>query len=265
MEHNRAFADCVPVPRRSGKPRETGVTMMIDWGMGPIRQNDMLRLVQPFVDIAKIAVGISGLIDASLLREKVSIYQGYDVDPFIGGMFLEYAIHHKGFDVARSYFEECVKLGFKTVEISDNSLEMKFEDKFRLIRTAHEQFGLKVLGEVGSKTEMSSTEKMVEGIRGCLQSGAWKVFVEGAEFVDKEKGGLAEHVIDGIVSRVDLNQLLFELPGIWIPKASCPDIHEMTVYFIKRFGPEVNIANVMPDWVLELETLRAGVGVLGVH
>jgi len=38
----------------------------------------------------------------------------------------------------------------------------------------------------------------------------------------------------------------------------------MTVHLIDAFGPEVNIANVMPDWVVELETLRTGVGVRGV-
>jgi len=35
----------------------------------------------------------------------------------------------------------------------------------------------------------------------------------------------------------------------------------MEVFLVDRFGPEVNIANVQPDEILELETLRTGVGV----
>jgi len=255
----------VPIPARSAKPRETGVTMMIDWNLGPIKQSDLMKLVHPFVDLAKIAVGISGIIDANILREKIAIYNSYQADPFIGGQFLEYSIHHKGLDVAKPYFEECCKLGFKSVEVSDNFLKIAPEDKYRIIRTACEEFGLRVLGEVGTKTEVSSVDDMVRGIEGCLQAGSWKVFVEGAEFMDKEKGGLARHVIDGIASRVDLKYLMFELPGIWIHNAHPPEIHDMTMYFVRTYGPEVNIANVMPEWVLELETLRTGVGVLGLH
>ena len=56
---------------------------------------------------------------------------------------------------------------------------------------------------------------------------------------------------------------MFELPGLWIHNVHSAEIHDMTVYLIKAFGAEVNIANVMPQWVLELETLRRKVGVTG--
>jgi phosphosulfolactate synthase len=34
-------------------------------------------------------------------------------------------------------------------------------------------------------------------------------------------------------------------------------------FLIREFGPDVNIANVMPDDVLETEALRVGLGVVG--
>ncbi|MBW2153435.1 MAG: phosphosulfolactate synthase, partial [Deltaproteobacteria bacterium] len=58
-----------------------------------------------------------------------------------------------------------------------------------------------------------------------------------------------------------INDVIFELPGRWISNVHGCGIHDMEVYLIDEFGPEVNIANVAPDEVMELETLRTGVGV----
>lgn len=249
------------VPKRSEKPRDRGITMMIDWGMGVERQRDILEIAGDAIDIAKIAVGLSGIISERVLTEKIKIYTDYQVEAFIGGQFLEFGIFHQGLEIAKPYFEEAKRLGFKFIEISDNNLEIRPEDKFELVRMGSQDFGLTILGEVGSKTEISSPKAMVDGIEGCLASGAWKVFVEGAEFTDKNDGTLLEDVIEGIIKGVDLKDIIFELPGRWISNVHGCGIHDMEVFLVDRFGPEVNIANVPPDEILELETLRTGVGV----
>lgn len=259
----RAFS-FITKSTRLFKPRETGLTMMIDWGLGPSHQKDLLQVVHEFVDISKIAVGIAGLIDINMLKEKIAVYKNKRVEPFIGGQFLEKAIHDEGLDVAERYFEQARGVGFTYIEVSDNTLEIDANEKYDLIRKAHGDFGFTVLGEVGSKRESSSIDALVEGIQGCLEAGSWKIFLEGAEFINKERGGMLQDVVESVASRIDLKDVMFELPGIWIPNVRTCDIHEMTVHLIKTFGPEVNIANVMPDWVFELETLRTGMGVLGV-
>ena len=106
---------------------------------------------------------------------------------------------------------------------------------------------------------------MVEGIKACLAAGAWKVFVEGAEFTNKKDGTLLSNVIEDLTQRVKLKNIMFELPGRWISNVHGCGIHDMEVFLINHFGPEVNIANVAPDEVLELETLRTGVGVMLGH
>ncbi len=249
------------IPERSQKPRDKGITMMIDWGIGVARQKDILEIAGEAIDIAKIAVGLSGIISEKVLTEKIRVYNDYRVDAFIGGQFLEYGIFHQGLDVGKRYFEEARRLGFKLVEVSDNNLKITPEDKFELIRMGSRDFGLRILGEVGSKTEMSSAEAMVGGIKGCLAHGAWKVFVEGAEFTDKNDGTLLEDVIEGVTKGVDLKDILFELPGRWISNVHGCGIHDMEVFLVDRFGAEVNIANVQPEEIMELETLRTGVGV----
>jgi phosphosulfolactate synthase len=246
---------------RPGKPREAGITMMIDWGIGVRRQEDILDIAGPYIDIAKIAVGLSGIISERVLKEKLRVYADHRVGAFIGGQFLEFGIFHQGLEIAKRYFEEARRLGFEYIEISDNNLEIRPEDKFELVRMGTQDFGLKILGEVGSKTESSSPAAMVAGIKGCLASGAWKVFVEGAEFTDKNDGTLREDVIKGVTRGVNPAQIIFELPGRWISNVHGCGIHDMEVFLVEQFGPEVNIANVAPDEILELETLRTGVGV----
>jgi phosphosulfolactate synthase len=249
------------IPHRSQKPRETGITMMIDWGMGIARQRDVLAIASAYVDIAKIAVGLSGIISERILKEKIKIYADNQVSAFIGGQFLEYGVYHQGLEIAERYFEEARRLGFQYVEVSDNNLEISPEDKCKLVRMGAEEFGLKILGEVGSKTEISSPEAMVAGIKECLAAGAWKVFVEGAEFTHKQDGTLLEDVIEGVTKGVDLKDIIFELPGHWISNVHACGIHDMEVFLVERFGPDVNIANVASDEIMMLETLRTGVGV----
>ncbi len=249
------------VPHRPVKPRDTGITMMIDWGMGIGRQRDILDIAGAYIDIAKIAVGLSGITAERALTEKINVYADHQISAFIGGQFLEYGVYHQGLEIAKRYFEEARRLGFRYVEVSDNNLDIRPEDKCELIRIGSEDFGLKILGEVGSKTEISSPQAMVDGIKGCLAAGAWKVFVEGAEFTDKRNGTLLEDVIEGVTKGVDLKDIIFELPGHWISNVHACGIHDMEVFLITRFGPDVNIANVAPDEIMMLETLRTGVGV----
>lgn len=249
------------IPHRPEKPRDTGITMMIDWGMGVAQQRDILDIAGVYIDIAKIAVGLSGIISERVLTEKIAAYADHQVSAFIGGQFLEYGVYHQGMEIAKRYYEEARRVGFEYVEVSDNNLEISPEDKYELVRMGVEDFGLKILGEVGSKTECSSTQAMVDGIKGCLASGAWKVFVEGAEFTDKEDGSIREDVIDGVTKGVDLKDIIFELPGHWISNVHACGIHDMEMFLIQQFGPEINIANVAPGEIMMLETLRTGVGV----
>ena len=98
---------------RPGKPRESGITMMIDWGMGVRRQEDILNIAGPYIDIAKIAVGLSGIISERVLKEKLRIYADFQVGAFIGGQFLEFGIFHQGLGIAHRYFEEASSVGFR--------------------------------------------------------------------------------------------------------------------------------------------------------
>ena len=101
------FSD-IPQFTRPAKPRSSGATFIIDWGIGPVQQQDLLRSAAEFVDLAKIAVGIPGLLPAKILDEKVQIYQQHQVHPFPGGQFLEHA-----YPFARNVFVEDILINMQ--------------------------------------------------------------------------------------------------------------------------------------------------------
>ena len=76
---------------RQGKPRDYGLTMVIDWGIGLHEQEDLIETGAEHFDFAKIAVGISRLLSNDVLAGKLKRYREHQIEPFAGGMFLEYA------------------------------------------------------------------------------------------------------------------------------------------------------------------------------
>jgi phosphosulfolactate synthase len=84
-----------------------------------------------------------------------------------------------------------------------------------------------------------------------LAAGAWKVIAEGRESgtagIFRPSGEVREGLIDEIVHGIPPGSILFDAPR-----------KDQQVWFVRRFGAEVNLGNVPPDEVLALETLRLG-------
>ncbi|MEZ5277839.1 MAG: phosphosulfolactate synthase [Opitutaceae bacterium] len=247
--------ESIVVASRPGKPRTRGLTMIADWGLPPGQQGDLLTISAPFIDLAKVAVGIAALLPTEILREKIHAYTGHDILTFPGGQFLEYSVIH---DKAEAYFQAAAAAGFRCIEVSDNLLEIELEAKCALIKRAINDHGLRVLGEVGKKEGLGATGDLAEDAARCLEAGAERVFLEAADFFS---GEVKETALQAIVDRCGTDPLIFELPGPWIDGVTQADVHRITRWLINRFGPEVNIANVSPENVLKLEALRLGIGV----
>ena len=242
---------------RTVKPRSSsGLTMVVDWGLGPNAQQDLTMTAAPYVDFAKIAVGMSRLYTDDVLRAKIDQYLAQDVEPFPGGQYLEYAEVHGKLDL---YFPACVEAGYRWVEVSDNVAPVTVEWKERVIRQAREEFGLHVLGEVGKKEGLDNPIPLVDNARTCVDAGAAIVLLEAAELVGGDAGTQAE--VEEIVKNLGVDKVMFELPGPWIAGVEDCDIHRMRRDLISRYGTQVNIGNVAPDDVLSLEAYRRGLGV----
>ena len=241
--------------------------MMIDWGIGPLAQEDILDINAPYVDLAKIAVGIPRLIPDDLLMAKNYIYRRHGVEPFPGGMLLELVMHQyrkagkSMLDAARRYYEESQRVGFRVMEVSDNVIEISPSEKHQVIEMAAKEFGFRVLGEVGTKREVTTPEEMSTDIENCLDAGSWKVLLEAAEFVDKHDGSIKLDLIEAVTKRTEPQLLIFEIPGSWNSNTSLSRSHDMAAHLVHTLGPDVNLGNILPKDIIELETLRLNIGV----
>lgn len=244
----------VPLPARSAKPRETGLTITVEFGIGTAAQEDLLLLAGDTIDLAKIVVSVARLLPRELLRRKVELYRAHGVEAFPGGMFLEYA---EAAGCVGEFLEGALDAGFRVLEVSDNAAPLAAETKARLVRGALE-CGFVVLGEVGSKHTVSAADALVEDAQRLLDAGCWKVLVEAAELI--QDGAVRGDLVAAIEARLPLEHVVFELPGTWLPGVHGHEVHALEAWLVDHFGPEVNIANDAVGNSLFLETLRRGIG-----
>jgi len=251
----------LPAARSTVKPRRSGLTMMMDWGLPLGQQRDWLGLQGRFVDLAKLVVGTARLYEERYLRDKLALYREHGVAPFLGGQFLEYVFATQGMAGVGPYCEEARRLGFEALEVSDNVVTLGRAARREIIATAV-GCGLHVHGEVGSKSEDSGADALVAQAEECFAAGADVVLVEGAELL-REDGSPHAELVAALRTGLDARRVIFELSGTWIPGTRQCDVYGLKVFLVHTFGPDVNLANVMPEHVFETEALRAGLSVPG--
>jgi phosphosulfolactate synthase len=243
----------IAIPAWPAKPRERGITMVADWGFGLGRQQDLIDTAGYFVDLAKIVVAVSRILDRETLRRKIRLYKENRIQPFPGGQFLEIAILQ---GKVREYCRAALEVGFEAIEVSDNAITLSPEEKRSVIREAVGA-GLRVIGEVGKKVSTTDLGELIADIRNTLEAGSWKVFVEAKEIFGE---GLNEELIRRLAESVDLAKLIFEIPLVSVQEVHHFQGYRMWTWLLETFGPEVNIANVEYDDPLKLAALRLGIG-----
>ncbi len=234
------------LPMRTRRPREYGVTHVLDKGLGVRAIRDLLDTAADYIDIVKLGWG-TGYVTGNL-KEKVRLYQDHDIALCFGGTLLEIAIVQGRVDEFRDFLLE---MGVTHVEVSDGIATLSPREKAGYIRELSRDFV--VLSEVGSKDPLvrRSPFKWVEMIERDLEAGAWKVITEARESgtvgLFRHDRTVREELLSVIAERIPSEKLLFEAP-----------VKAQQVYLIKRFGPNVNLGNIAPDEVIPLETLRLG-------
>ena len=228
---------------RQEKPRSAGLTMVVDWGIGPNRQFDLQAMAAPYFDFAKIAVGLSRMYSNEMLRSKIQSYRAMDIEPFPGGQYLEYAEMHGKLDL---YLPACRSAGYRWIEVSDNVASVELEWKVRVIKDAVENFGMQVFGEVGKKEGLDHGPSFVEDASACLDAGASLILLEAAELVNADAE--AEREVEETVKAVGIDKVMFELPGPWIEGVTESVIHRMRRELVDRFSVDVNIDNFSEEF-----------------
>ncbi len=241
----------IPVEGRTKKPRETGLTMIIDKGLGPVSTKDLLDMAGDYIDMMKFTFGTSAFYDMDITKQKVELLNSYDVWTMPGGTFMEVALWQKQY---QEYLNRCKEIGFNAIEISDGTIEIDLDTRKDCIKRAVDM-GFKVLTEVGKKdpSEVVAYELMHKEIASDLETGAFAVIVEAREAgkgvgIYDASGKVKEDEVENIIAGVDdITKLEWEAP-----------IKNQQQHLILRFGCNVNLGNVAPDDILALEALRDG-------
>ncbi len=237
---------------REEKPRQKGITMVLDKGLGLETAESLMNISGDYVDYLKFGWGTSIVHEQNIIKDKVAMYKSHNITPYTGGTLFELAYMN---DKLEEFFQEAHDLGFEAIEVSDGSTTISHDKKLECIESAKKD-GFEVLSEVGKKDpgldkELSLDER-IEYMQNELEAGSSLIIVEAREggknigIYDKA-GNAKEDEIDYILDNFDGNKILWEAPN-----------KDQQVFFILKLGNDVNLGNVSTDDITSLETLRRG-------
>lgn len=234
------------LPYRTEKPRSAGITMSMDKGLSIPEVENVLAISEHLVDVVKLGFGTS--VVTPNLKDKLAVYRNAGIPTYFGGTLFEaFAVRNQFEDYCRILDEYQMEY----VEVSNGTMDMTAEQKAHYISTLAKNF--RVLSEVGSKdsAKILAPYVWVEWMKAELEAGAWKVIAEARESgtvgVFDQAGSAKQGLVDEIVHYVPEEKILWEAP-----------LKSQQVFFIQKFGTNVNLGNIAPNELIPLETLRLG-------
>jgi phosphosulfolactate synthase len=235
------------LPERPAKPRDTGLTMMMDKGLSIADAESFCETCAGYTDLVKLGFG-TAVVTGAILEKKISIYRQANIRVYLGGTLFEAFAIRGLFD---DYLKLIEKLKLDTAEISDGSMYMPHQQKLDYIRKLSKY--VTVLSEVGSKQKGVEIpdDVWIEMMKTELTTGSWKVIAEARESgtvgIYHNDGSANEELISHITAQVEPGKILWEAPT-----------GKQQVWFVKLRGANVNLGNIAPVDVIPLECLRKG-------
>jgi len=234
------------LPQRTGKPRNKGITLALDSGFSVRQAEDFCSVASQHIDIVKLGWGTSYV--TANLEEKLGVYSSHNIPVYFGGTLFEAYLLRDELD---KYIEFLKFFEIRFVEVSNGTIRLSDHKKLDIIHNLNKDFT--VLSEVGSKNpnDIIPPYKWVKMINNELEAGSWKVICEARESgtvgVFRPNGEVRSGLIEEITDQIPQESLIFEAPQ-----------KDQQIWFIKKFGPNVNLGNIKPDEVISVETIRLG-------
>ena len=234
------------LPERTQKPRQHGLTMVMDKGMGLDEVKDFLSVAAPYVDLVKLGFGTAFVTQN--LRKKIEIYNSFDVPVYFGGTLFEAFLVRDQFE---DYLDVIQEYKLRFVEVSDGSITIPHAEKCGYIEKLAQY--ATVLSEVGSKdaTHIIPPYKWIELMKAELEAGSHYVIAEAREAgnvgIYRGSGEVREGLVQEILTQIEAEKIIWEAPQ----KAQ-------QVYFLELLGANVNLGNIAPAEVIPLESMRYG-------
>ncbi len=234
------------IPERTEKPRESGMTMVMDKGLSLRQAEDFLEVSGIYTDIIKLGWATSYVTPN--LQEKLNLYRQAGIPFYFGGTLFEAFIVRNQYD---DYCRMLDQFGLEYAEVSDGSITIEHDIKCEYIRKLSER--VTVISEVGSKDvqKIFAPYKWIQLMKAELEAGSYKVIAEARESgnvgIYRDSGEVRQGLVDEILTQIPADKIIWEAPQ----KAQ-------QVWFIKLLGSNVNLGNIAPADMIPLETLRLG-------
>ncbi len=234
------------IPERPIKPRNSGITMVMDKGLSIREAEDFMSVGSEYTDYVKLGFGTSLITPG--FDWKIKLYKKAGTIPYFGGTLFEAFIIR---DMFREFVEFLDKYEIELVEISDGSYDIEHKMKLEYINKLSEK--RTIISEVGSKKKnvIYTPDEWVAMMKTELEAGSVKVIAEARESgtvgIYNEDGSANDTIICSIAEHVRLDNVIWEAP-----------LKSQQVWFIKNFGANVNLGNIAPAEIIPLESLRLG-------
>ena len=236
-------------PPRTSKPRRRGITVLSDKARSLSDVASFIETVGDIVDHMKVPdhVGVMWRYPAALIKKKNALYAKAGIDTLPGGIPFEVAaVQGK----VPQFMERVAKLGFKGVEVSEDSIDLAPGDRVHAIRQARSH-GLAVFTELGKKLpdQPLNAEEAIEMANRDLEAGTHLVVVEKSDVALVIKQGL--DTLHRLMRGVGAEHLIIECgPGA--------DRFEIARWLMTEFGADVNLENIDAEDAYIVEAMRHG-------
>ncbi|MBU3713442.1 MAG: phosphosulfolactate synthase [Ferruginibacter sp.] len=234
------------IPGRTDKPRNNGITMVMDKGLSIDEAKNMMSVGHFHIDLVKLGFGTAFV--TPYLKEKIEVYHSFGVPVYFGGTLFEAFIIRNQFE---KYLSVCKDYEIDFMEVSDGSISIPHQTKCNYIEklSAHGT----VLSEVGSKdsARVLPPYQWIEWMRAELSAGSAYVIAEARESgnvgIYRGTGEVREGLVQEILTRIPSEKILWEAPQ-----------KSQQLFFLELIGCNVNLGNVSPAEVIALEAMRIG-------
>lgn len=248
---SRKAFNFIKTPKRTSKPRNTGLTMVLDKGTTITQFNDFYCGYGEYVDVVKFGWATSRVLSEKELISKCKILEKNGVLACTGGTFFEIAYKQKNVEM---FANEAKKIGFSAVEISDGTINLDHSEKLKWIKY-FKNSGFVVFSEVGSKNAeidgRITDEQRIDMIKEEFRAGASKVIIEsreaGKQGAFNDKGELNSDFLENINNEFPLENIIVEAPN-----------SKQQIALVNMFGNDINLGNIAPNDLIGLETVRLG-------
>ena len=234
------------IPERSLKPRELGITMVIDKGSSLQECKNLIESSSDYIDFVKFGWATSNF--SKNLKEKIELFKKANINVYLGGTLFEaFAIR----DQFEDYIDILKEYNLKYAEVSDGSISIPHKKKCEYIEKLAKHFI--VFSEIGSKDEKKIIPpyKWIKQMKAELNAGSWKVIGEARESgsvgLFRSSGEVRQGLVEEILTEIPTEKILWEAPQ-----------KVQQVWFVKLLGPNVNLGNISGNEVISLETIRVG-------